>query len=288
VPVSKTTTPYTYREAPPPAALSELVECFWRREPWEPPHLTLGVMPDGRVDILWAEHGEAVVIGPQTRALGRPVPAEYGVVGVRLRPGIGSSLLGVPAHEIADMHIGLDAIDSRAADVLVRALRSIGDAARAPSAMARAIATVSETRGAPDHAIRAAARLLAIPRARVERVARAVGVSERELERRFREFVGYGPKTLHRVLRFQRVLEALGGARRQDGLARIAAFAGYSDQAHLTREVRELSGLTPARLERELAVLAMEGASGIFKTGSAPMPTLLQSHDGDGRVRNPF
>ena len=72
-----------------------------------------------------------------------------------------------------------------------------------------------------------------------------------ELRRRFRDSVGYGPKTLQRVLRFQR---ALAGLRPQhepaDSLAGLAASAGYSDQAHMTREIRALSGLTPVELAR--------------------------------------
>ena len=62
----------------------------------------------------------------------------------------------------------------------------------------------------------------------------ALGVSERQLRRRFADAVGYGPKTLARVLRFQRFL-ALG--RRPAATWRAwRCGAGYADQAHLTRE----------------------------------------------------
>ena len=73
----------------------------------------------------------------------------------------------------------------------------------------------------------------------------ALGVSERQLRRRFADAVGYGPKTLARVLRFQRFLAL---ARSGDELARLALTAGYADQAHLTRETRRLAGRTPLEL----------------------------------------
>jgi AraC-like DNA-binding protein len=41
-----------------------------------------------------------------------------------------------------------------------------------------------------------------------------------------------------------------------DDLAVLAADAGYADQAHLTRESRELAGLTPAALARARRVPA--------------------------------
>ena len=82
-------------------------------------------------------------------------------------------------------------------------------------------------------------------RAEMERLADRVGISERQLLRRCVEALGYGPKTLDRILRFQRFLTS---ARRESDLARLATEAGYADQAHLTRECVRLSGLTPARL----------------------------------------
>jgi transcriptional regulator GlxA family with amidase domain len=73
-------------------------------------------------------------------------------------------------------------------------------------------------------------------------------VSERQLRRRFADAVGYAPKTLQRVLRFQRFLVLARAAGASADLARLAFAAGYADQAHLTRECRRLAGLPPAAL----------------------------------------
>ena len=86
---------------------------------------------------------------------------------------------------------------------------------------------------------------LADPRARVEALAGELGLSERQLRRRFHAAAGYGPKTLQRVLRFRRFL----AASRED-LARAALEAGYADQAHLSRECARLAGTSPGRLAR--------------------------------------
>jgi AraC-like DNA-binding protein len=73
-----------------------------------------------------------------------------------------------------------------------------------------------------------------------------LGFSERQLQRRFLTAVGYGPKVLQRVLRLRRFLTAAGFG--LEGLAGAALGAGYADQAHLTRECRALTGLTPRQL----------------------------------------
>ena len=101
----------------------------------------------------------------------------------------------------------------------------------------------------PDRLVRAAAATLGRPGSRVGELSRDLGLSERQLLRRFDDSVGYGPKTLDRVLRFQRFRARVRSlAAGQDELARVALDLGYADQSHLNRECVRLSGLTPTRL----------------------------------------
>jgi len=79
----------------------------------------------------------------------------------------------------------------------------------------------------------------------VQFASRAMVVGERRLHRHCRAAVGYGPKMLERVLRFQRARQI---ARGTTSLALVAALSGYADQAHLTRESRCLAGTTPSDL----------------------------------------
>ncbi|NED34808.1 helix-turn-helix domain-containing protein, partial [Streptomyces sp. SID8499] len=67
----------------------------------------------------------------------------------------------------------------------------------------------------------------------------------RTLHRRALAAFGYGPKTLARVLRLQRALRL---ARAGVPYAACAARAGYADQAHLARDVKELAGRPLGRL----------------------------------------
>lgn len=67
-----------------------------------------------------------------------------------------------------------------------------------------------------------------------------LGLGARQLHRRALTAFGYGPKTLARVLRLQR---ALGLVRQGVPYAETAARAGFADQAHLARDVRQLAGV---------------------------------------------
>lgn len=134
-----------------------------------------------------------------------------------------------------------------------------GDARRLPgtldpdTALARTLdVAASLVAGGPaDPEVTWAVSLLRNPRARAEDVAAEVGLSLRQLRRRCHAAVGYGPKTLQRVLRFRRFISRIDADRGAGDLAAVAAQAGYADQAHLTRECGQLAGLTPAALARQ-------------------------------------
>jgi transcriptional regulator GlxA family with amidase domain len=79
--------------------------------------------------------------------------------------------------------------------------------------------------------------------ARVTSIARDIGWSRKHLAARFTQEIGCGPKTVARIMRFNR---AASLARTTDeSWAGIAADCGYADQAHLIREFRDLAGDAP-------------------------------------------
>ncbi|MFT3817885.1 MAG: helix-turn-helix domain-containing protein [Rubrivivax sp.] len=107
----------------------------------------------------------------------------------------------------------------------------------------RATAHRQQTRAAL-RAGRAAARLTAEPTLDVQTLADEQCVSRRQLERDFARWIGTSPRHLSQVARVQAVSRrALGG----ESLAGIAADIGFADQAHMSRVVRQLTGLPPRR-----------------------------------------
>jgi AraC-like DNA-binding protein len=84
--------------------------------------------------------------------------------------------------------------------------------------------------------------------AAVAAVSRESGWSSRTLQRQCRAVYGYGPAMLRRILRFRRALRLLDEG---VGAADAAATAGFSDQPHLHREVRDLSGMSLTTLRQD-------------------------------------
>lgn len=256
--------PSRYREAPAPPGLGELVACVWRHDAGSAGHLQR-VVPDGCVDLIWRAGRELVVAGPATEPVLAALPPGSTTLGVRFRPGAGAAFLGLPLSELRDRDVALEELwssDVRRGDGARRLAEVLWDARSPADRLALLTDSVLSARPADvaaDPLVAAAVRRIrAADRTgdvRVAALGSELGVSERQLLRRFRSAVGYGPKTLARVLRFQRFLAAawtarapVAGATGHETLARLAVDAGYADQAHLARECRALAGVPPGRL----------------------------------------
>lgn len=79
---------------------------------------------------------------------------------------------------------------------------------------------------------------------RVDQVAELAGTSTRGLQRTFAAYVGLGPKAVLARYRLQDAVAALDDGRVED-LAGLAASLGWFDQAHFSRDFREVVGVTP-------------------------------------------
>jgi AraC-like DNA-binding protein len=201
------------------------------------------ILPDACVDLIWQQGSGAFIAGPDTGPVSSALPAGTMLVGVRLRPGAGGPTLGLPLTELRDRRVDL-------AGVLPESAKRLPGDLSAGAALAQltAIVTGLAAERAPDPLVSRAAQVLAAADGHTGELARDLGVSERQFRRRCLDTLGYGPKTLHRILRFRRFVAKLDAATNRVDLAQLAADAGYADQAHLTRETVRLSGLPPTAL----------------------------------------
>jgi AraC-like DNA-binding protein len=200
------------------------------------------VLPDGCMDLLWHE-GRLLVAGPDTRAY--VTGGASGVWrGVRFYPGTAPALLGVPAHELRDRRVELG--DLRPAPEVRRITARVNQAADPADGLEEVALRLAADTDPPDPLLRHLVSALDGGRS-VAATADELGLGARQLHRRSLTAFGYGPKTLARVLRLQRALRL---ARKGVPFAETAARAGFADQAHLARDVRDLAGTPLGELLR--------------------------------------
>lgn len=227
------------------------------------------IAADGSADLILRDDA-LLVAGPSTRAL-RAEGSRTGVtVGVRFDPGAAGLALSQSAGPLRDAQLAGTAVLSpsqqRSALSLLRRVRDAVAGAEQTGDETTRLAREGETRAAHAAASavwcayapaladqrhwRTAVRNAAANGAPMVAAAGELGLSERHFRRRMTEEFGYGFTSLRRVLRAERAHELLRGG---VPAAEVAARGGYADQAHLTRELRDISGTTPGRVARYAA-----------------------------------
>jgi AraC-like DNA-binding protein len=198
------------------------------------------VLPDGCMDLIWCDG--LLVAGPDTHAHVGDEEAGASWTGLRFGPGLGPVVFGLPACEMRDRRVPLDALWP--ADEVRRLAERVAEAADRGGVLESVAEARLRTAPPPDPWCREVVAALRRGNG-VAAVARATALSERQLHRRSLEAFGYGPKTLARVLRMERALRLA-----RDGVpfTRVAAAAGYADQSHLARDVKALAGVPLSEL----------------------------------------
>ena len=203
--------------------------------------------------------------GPDSQSILDRLPRGAVIVGIRFQPGAASAWLGLPLKEIVDCRVPLAELWRNDAERLLDKVAGNRGATDVMVALESFLLSRLARVGPADRQIaflrRAAGDNCHPAGVRVDRLAAHIGMSERTLRRRCEHAFGYGFKTLDRILRLQRFIK-LSAHSSSCSLAEIAARSGYADQAHMTREVRRMTGITAG----EFVAHAQGGLADSFKT----------------------
>jgi hypothetical protein len=189
-----------YLERPASPALSPFVTCRWLHR--SELASVERVVPDACMDMLW--DGELLSIaGPDTAPVHVSIAASEQIVAVRFAPGTGGAILGLPASALCDSRVPLAELWGDAARRLEERLQEAGSVQALWTMLEDAVASRHVHASDLDPLMLALVQTLqptAAPPAldtpalpSVSQLARAAGVSERQLLRRARSAFGYGP-----------------------------------------------------------------------------------------------
>lgn len=251
----------SYVERPPAAVLAGLVSSTWvqRITSGAAPYVHRSV-PNGGIELLCRLGSVPQLVGPLTRARVESLAPGSIVVGLRFHPGAAAPVLGLPASELADLMLDADTVWGREVAAVGERMAEASSAQRAAALLQQVVVGRLADAARPDPVVaEAVRRLMPWQAGDITSLWSSLATSERSFRRQCQASIGVGPKALQRMLRFQgflaRVQYAVSQGQRpaSEGLALLAAEAGYADQAHLTRECVRLTGVTPRVFVRETA-----------------------------------
>jgi AraC-like DNA-binding protein len=251
-----------FREAD--VALRSYVGCFWVISAEK--DATLRIVPDLStsisIELVNARTSGWWLRGPLVRPDERRFSSPTTIVGVRLRPGVAFLLSAMAAERMVGRRIRLSPLPAfrelavsppqqtpdQWIDVLERFLVHRLEHANVHDVVAWALREIERDHGCSN----------------VGELADRCHVSARHLNRLMRIWIGFGPKALASIVRFQAALKEIERAPAQSGAA-LATETGYFDQSHLTTNLSRFAGATPRHL-------ASRCASDFYKTRCDDLP----------------
>lgn len=178
------------------------------------------------------------------------LPAQSSLAGVRFHPAIGFGILGAIYDKPTEMQIGsndpllLNSLYARLNNVaghyacMVQLYRwidkQIGSSSVLPESLVKALNAL-QCRETPGQ------------------LGNWVPLSQRQLERLFKKWMGMSPKQYQRILRVRNTFKELK-SNSDINLVELALSNGFSDQAHMTRESRKIEKITPGQYSKWLLV----------------------------------
>lgn len=257
---------YLSHKPSPPLHLA--VEAIWLYAGYHPPHQLERVLPSGtiewvinlREDIFRCYHQETfqpiddqpgmLIAGPRSRVQVIDTEQQAEIMGVQLKPGGLRYLTPESAREFADLDVPLEAIWGSDATQLREELVA------APSPWAKVLRLEHflvqrmNLDRAPHPAVAEALRRLEpseLPWKQAD-LADDLGLSSRRFIEVFTTSIGLTPKVYARIRRFQKALGTIH-RRQHRSWADLAFDCGWYDQAHMIRDFKQFSGLTPSQYE---------------------------------------
>lgn len=253
--------PVSYREAAAPPDLTHIVLSYWEFavavEAQEP--FVHQVFPDGCVSLVYHRNaGKAAswlrVVGPRLDSFRVEVGAGDTFWGVRLSPAACGRVLGCDPAALRNQILPSSRHLPPAGDKLLRRLNRTGSFAEAVAVYEWYLCSPGLKPTDVDREAAAAVGLIEVSQggAKIAEVAAAVGLSVRQLERRFRAAAGLTPKQFARLRRVRAAAVTLVKEERMGWAAR-AAETGFADQPHLAREFAAVTGRPPAAFAEDVA-----------------------------------
>ncbi|MFD2572923.1 DUF6597 domain-containing transcriptional factor [Spirosoma soli] len=256
-----------YQEIQPPDYLQDYVRYMWTLDNWGTNAVptTLRPIVDGCPGLLFhqSEGGafrqkdkelpNLFLYGQATQCAELTSGGKFRAIGVVLYPDALTSLFGFDADSMTDSCADLERVAQPPGLSLVeRLVNTSAITAQTDVLASYLLSQIKRNQKEADRVTKYALSQIMASNGNIslKKLQEAVRLSERSLERRFKQCVGISPKLFARICRFQ---ASLGQLRhnKYSKLSDIAFENDYADQSHFIRTFREFAGSSPYQFQKQ-------------------------------------
>lgn len=181
-------------------------------------------------------------------------PRKTGLIGIEFSPQAGLPVFGIPMRETANGLFQSDVVFGRWGRDTWQALHNLKGAGPKLSFIEGELVNLLHKNrrdtGLIDFCVRALE--LAHGRMSIKELERQSGYTRRYLDLLFKQYVGFSPKVLAGIFRFQKFYRKWAKGESFD-LLKNDLYEYYYDQSHFTKEFRKMTGYSPRRFSLEVA-----------------------------------
>lgn len=243
-----------YQQIYPIEPLQKHVRYFWTLEDdsIDFSYKTFKIMSDGLPGLIFQENPtaffdendrplpQAFIYGQTTRYTEHKAMKSFRNIGVYFQPTALKSIFGIDANELTNQHIDInELIKTNITDQLL----NTNTAEQRIKLLSSYLIQQAEQRKAENEKVNFATSQLQIG-VSLPTIQKELNLSERSLERYFKQHIGISPKLYARINRFQSALENIRQTQ-VNKLTNIAYQNDYFDQSHFIREFKEFAGTSP-------------------------------------------
>lgn len=228
----------SYQQYKPHPALHPYIDAYWTVRSGS--QSSTRILPDGCVDLI-CNLGSRVtsdntilapdnvyLVGTMTRFSETSSQPDSHLAGIRFKPGAFALFYNHPLHEAADQCIEFR--DRSLLDVKDLDQYFLNKQKHKTNAILPIIRDIITHNG----------------NTKVSTLTKKHFITERQLERNFKQYTGISPKAFSNIIRFRSVINQI--RHNTESLETIAFRNGYYDHAHLTHEIKKYTGYTPIQL----------------------------------------
>jgi AraC-like DNA-binding protein len=257
-----------YAQIPPPASLENYVQYFWTLESdvASPEPISIGPLADGcpglmfqnkEIGIYFDQYdnplSEVFIYGQTVKRTYLYLIGKFETIGVCFFPYALKSVFGFDADSLTDSCLNLSVITSKKENNVTEQLLNSPSVNHKLEILSLCLSSQAQKNGIyvdsmTSHALSQIIHSkgnISLPKLHHE-----LKISERSMERKFKQHVGVSPKLFSKILRFKEALKQLK-SNNYDKLSDIAYDLDYSDQSHFIRVFKEFTGLSPFQFQKQ-------------------------------------
>jgi AraC-like DNA-binding protein len=249
----------------PTKLLCPWIECFWNVE------LNTGtsikketILPNGKIEMIFALEGNYHVLNRKAHKMNQawlsgmhhePLEIHYSgksnLIGIRFYPHGIFPFLDIPIHETVNQVENLNSVWGGFQEEIYETLCMIKEPEKIYPALNHFLMRkISENKTNQHQIIGYIVRQIKTkPNQSIQELAISLGLSQRHLNRLFKDQTGINPKLMGQIFRFEKACSYLHTHSEED-ISNISSTLNFYDQSHFNREFKRFSGMTPLEYKK--------------------------------------